>query len=43
MNEIYSHCVDDLEGLNFKYNEIELGLDFYRNGCEIIERIINIS
>ena len=40
MNEIYSHCVEDLDGLNGKYNEIELGLDFYKNGCEIIERIL---
>ena len=40
MNEIYLHCVEDLDGLNYIYKEIELGLDFYKNGCEMIEKII---
>ena len=41
MNEIYSHCIEDLQGLNYTYHVIELGLDFYKNGCEMIEYIVN--
>ena len=41
MNEIYSHCIEDLEGLNYTYHVIELGLLFYKNGCEMIEKISN--
>jgi thymidylate kinase len=40
MNKIYSYAIEDLQGLNYTYHEIVLGLHFYKNGCEMIEKLI---